>query len=114
MGVEPWIGGVSLAGLLEMGPRTLDLTPGGRFQALLGLGNTHVQVCGKFGHNAGFVGSVYFDCPNKPCYLCGEPGHSTLTCRYRVSPGHGCSQAFGVGAEGSLLRSLRHRERDGR
>ena len=28
------------------------------------------QVCGKAGHQAGFVGSTYVDCPNKPCYLC--------------------------------------------
>jgi DNA damage-binding protein 2 len=33
-----------------------------------------LQVCGKSGHKAGFVGSVYMDCPNKPCYLCKQPG----------------------------------------
>lgn len=33
-----------------------------------------LQVCKKTGHQAGFVGSVYMDCPNKPCYLCKLPG----------------------------------------
>ncbi len=30
------------------------------------------QVCGEAGHNAGFVGSKYMDCPNKACYLCKQ------------------------------------------
>ena len=33
-----------------------------------------VQVCKAKDHQAGFVGSVYLDCPNKPCYLCKQPG----------------------------------------
>jgi DNA damage-binding protein 2 len=28
------------------------------------------KVCGARDHTAGFQGSVYLDCPNKPCYLC--------------------------------------------
>ncbi len=32
------------------------------------------QVCKAKDHQAGFVGSVYMDCPNKPCYLCKKPG----------------------------------------
>jgi len=31
-----------------------------------------LQVCGEAGHNAGFVGSKYMDCPNKACYLCKQ------------------------------------------
>ncbi len=27
------------------------------------------HVCGQLGHKAGFKGTVYVDCPNKPCYL---------------------------------------------
>lgn len=42
-----------------------------------------LQVCGKRGHSAGFVGAKYVDCPNKPCYLCGKQGHSTMTCPFR-------------------------------
>lgn len=45
------------------------------------------QVCGKSGHAAGFVGSTYIDCPNKPCYLCKTPGHTTATCPHRLAPG---------------------------
>lgn len=55
----------------------------------------HTQVCGKKGHCAGFIGARYFDCPNKPCYLCGQSGHSTMTCPFRIDPGHGCSAAPG-------------------
>ena len=45
------------------------------------------HVCGKRGHNAGFVGAVYADCPNRPCYLCKQEGHTTQTCPYRIMPG---------------------------
>ena len=36
------------------------------------LSNVLSQVCGEAGHNAGFVGSKYMDCPNKACYLCKQ------------------------------------------
>lgn len=26
----------------------------------------YLQVCGKAGHMAGFIGAKYLDCPNKP------------------------------------------------
>lgn len=45
------------------------------------------QVCGKTGHRAGFVGATYVDCPNKPCYLCKQRGHTTATCPFRLAPG---------------------------
>lgn len=49
-------------------------------------------------HAAGFVGSVYVDCPNKPCYLCKRPGHTTATCPFRlggekVETAHGASKS---------------------
>merc|ERR1712118_489139 len=28
------------------------------------------KACKQFGHQAGFRGSVYVDCPVRPCYLC--------------------------------------------
>lgn len=72
-----------------------------------------VQVCGKRGHCAGFVGSVYHDCPFKPCYLCKQSGHTTMTCPFRIAPEHGCRQASGLCSD-SLLACIRSRERDGR
>lgn len=70
-------------------------------------GSNRCHVCGAIGHTAGFVGSVYFDCPNKPCYLCGESGHSTMTCPHRVSPGHGCQAAADVNQrQDGILPSL--------
>lgn len=71
------------------------------------------QVCGKRGHCAGFVGSVYHDCPFKPCYLCKQSGHTTMTCPFRIAPEHGCRQASGLCSD-SLLACIRGRERDGR
>lgn len=71
------------------------------------------QVCGKRGHNAGFTGAIYVDCPNKPCYLCKKAGHTTATCPYRIAPEHGCVAASSV-SEHSLLGSVLRRERDGR
>ncbi|KAF6153594.1 hypothetical protein GIB67_027461 [Kingdonia uniflora] len=47
------------------------------------------KVCKKTGHEAGFKGATYIDCPMKPCYLCKMPGHTTLTCPHRVSSEHG-------------------------
>ncbi|KAF7020709.1 hypothetical protein CFC21_033772 [Triticum aestivum] len=47
------------------------------------------KVCKKTGHEAGFKGAVYIDCPMKPCFLCKMPGHTTLTCPHRVAMEHG-------------------------
>ncbi|KAF2291641.1 hypothetical protein GH714_027785 [Hevea brasiliensis] len=32
------------------------------------------KVCKKPGHEAGFKGATYIDCPMKPCFLCKMPG----------------------------------------
>ncbi|KAL5228486.1 hypothetical protein ABZP36_016751 [Zizania latifolia] len=47
------------------------------------------KVCKSTGHEAGFKGAVYIDCPRKPCFLCKMPGHTTLTCPHRVAMEHG-------------------------
>ncbi|TKY56462.1 DAMAGED DNA-BINDING 2 [Spatholobus suberectus] len=47
------------------------------------------KVCKKPGHEAGFKGATYIDCPMKPCFLCKRPGHTTLTCPHRVTTEHG-------------------------
>lgn len=60
-------------------------------------GNIVCHVCGKAGHNAGFIGSIYVDCPNKPCYLCKRVGHTTQTCPFRVQPHHGASASAAAG-----------------
>lgn len=72
-----------------------------------------LQVCGKKGHCAGFVGSVYHDCPFKPCYLCKQSGHTTMTCPFRIAPEHGCRQASGICSDG-MLAFVRQRELSGR
>ncbi|KAA6425236.1 MAG: DAMAGED DNA-BINDING 2 protein [Trebouxia sp. A1-2] len=71
------------------------------------------HVCGQKGHCAGFVGSVYQDCPNKPCYLCKQPGHTTMTCPYRTASEHGCTQAASISGD-TLLRAVQRRELNGR
>ncbi|KAI4306610.1 hypothetical protein L6164_029871 [Bauhinia variegata] len=43
------------------------------------------KVCKKPGHEAGFRGATYIDCPMKPCFLCKMPGHTTMTCPHRVT-----------------------------
>ncbi|CAI9106960.1 OLC1v1006212C1 [Oldenlandia corymbosa var. corymbosa] len=43
------------------------------------------KVCKKTGHEAGFKGATYIDCPMKPCFLCKMPGHTTMTCPHRVA-----------------------------
>ncbi len=69
------------------------------------------HVCGQKGHQAGFVGSVYLDCINKPCYLCKQHGHTTATCPHRVAPETGCTSAVHSQAE-SLLQSVLDRPCD--
>lgn len=70
------------------------------------------HVCGQKGHCAGFVGSVYQDCPNKPCYLCKQAGHTTMTCPYRIASEHGCTQAASISGD-TLLRAVQRRELNG-
>ncbi|XP_076915269.1 protein DAMAGED DNA-BINDING 2-like isoform X1 [Bidens hawaiensis] len=43
------------------------------------------KVCKRTGHQAGFQGATYIDCPMKPCFLCKLPGHTTNTCPHRVA-----------------------------
>ncbi|PWA69615.1 damaged DNA binding 2 [Artemisia annua] len=43
------------------------------------------KVCKKTGHQAGFQGATYIDCPMKPCFLCKLPGHTTVDCPHRVA-----------------------------
>ncbi|KAL1193126.1 Protein DAMAGED DNA-BINDING 2 [Cardamine amara subsp. amara] len=47
------------------------------------------KVCKQPGHEAGFKGATYIDCPMKPCFLCKMPGHTTMSCPYRVAIDHG-------------------------
>ncbi|KAG4167899.1 hypothetical protein ERO13_A13G224600v2 [Gossypium hirsutum] len=47
------------------------------------------KVCKKTGHEAGFKGATYIDCPMKPCFLCKMPGHTTMACPHRVATEHG-------------------------
>ncbi|KAJ4834688.1 DNA damage-binding protein 2 [Turnera subulata] len=47
------------------------------------------KVCKKPGHEAGFKGATYIDCPMKPCFLCKMPGHTTMTCPHRVTTEYG-------------------------
>ncbi|XVF68986.1 hypothetical protein PTKIN_Ptkin11bG0045300 [Pterospermum kingtungense] len=51
------------------------------------------KVCKKAGHEAGFKGATYIDCPMKPCFLCKMPGHTTMTCPHRVTTEHGVMPA---------------------
>ncbi|KAK9057566.1 hypothetical protein SSX86_022402 [Deinandra increscens subsp. villosa] len=43
------------------------------------------KVCKRTGHQAGFQGATYIDCPMKPCFLCKMPGHTTVNCPHRVA-----------------------------
>lgn len=47
------------------------------------------KVCKKTGHEAGFRGATYIDCPMKPCFLCKMPGHTAMTCPHRVATEYG-------------------------
>lgn len=40
------------------------------------------QVCKQKGHEAGFKGATYIDCPQKPCFLCKQPGKLWLCCMF--------------------------------
>ncbi|KAL3649149.1 DNA damage-binding protein 2 [Castilleja foliolosa] len=51
------------------------------------------KVCKKSGHEAGFKGATYIDCPMKPCFLCKMPGHTTVTCPHRVATEYGVAPA---------------------
>eukprot|EP00891_Asterochloris_glomerata_P004616 jgi/Astpho2/4616/Aster-00190 len=70
------------------------------------------HVCGKPGHNAGFQGSVYVDCLNKPCFLCRGTGHTTMTCPHRIRQDH--NFAASSGGKETLLSTLLERESNGR
>ncbi|CAL8469557.1 g9098 [Coccomyxa elongata] len=85
----------------------------GKISISLGKKGLVCHVCGKKGHCAGFVGSVYHDCPFKPCYLCKQAGHTTMTCPFRIAPEHGCRQATGICSDG-MLACVRQRELSGR
>lgn len=60
------------------------------------------KACKRTGHQAGFKGAVYIDCPMKPCFLCKMPGHTTLTCPHRVTMEHGVIPAPKRNANTSL------------
>ncbi|KAM7522075.1 hypothetical protein LguiA_011977 [Lonicera macranthoides] len=47
------------------------------------------KVCKRTGHEAGFKGATYIDCPMKPCFLCKLPGHTTIACPHRVATEYG-------------------------
>ncbi|WOL16542.1 protein DAMAGED DNA-BINDING 2 [Canna indica] len=47
------------------------------------------KVCKEAGHEAGFKGATYIDCPRKPCFLCKMPGHTTMSCPHRIAMEHG-------------------------
>ncbi|KAL8525754.1 hypothetical protein ACS0TY_015116 [Phlomoides rotata] len=51
------------------------------------------KVCKKPGHEAGFRGATYIDCPMKPCFLCKMPGHTTVACPHRVATEYGVAPA---------------------
>eukprot|EP00899_Mesostigma_viride_P017477 jgi/Mesvir1/25730/Mv01914-RA.1 len=74
------------------------------------------KVCGKTGHTAGFVGAVYVDCPNRPCYLCKLPGHTTMTCPFKSgshassSTNSGASPSPSKGRGNAVLGLVRGRE----
>lgn len=60
------------------------------------------KVCKRTGHEAGFKGATYIDCPMKPCFLCKMPGHTTMTCPHRVATEFGVVPAPPRNAHNSL------------
>eukprot|EP00803_Ostreobium_quekettii_P006655 evm.model.scf_1440.2 EVM.evm.TU.scf_1440.2 scf_1440:3158-4445(-) len=73
------------------------------------------RVCGSKDHRAGFSGATYIDCPNKPCYLCKKPGHTTSTCPHRLAPLESGGRAANLanGAQEGVVQLLGKREREG-
>ncbi|XP_024975547.1 protein DAMAGED DNA-BINDING 2 [Cynara cardunculus var. scolymus] len=71
------------------------------------------KVCKKTGHQAGFQGATYIDCPMKPCFLCKLPGHTTVNCPHRAAIEFGVIPASRKRTHNSLdyvfERQLRHR-----
>ncbi|CAI5987279.1 unnamed protein product [Closterium sp. NIES-64] len=68
------------------------------------------RVCGSKGHEAGFVGSVYVDCPNRPCFLCKLPGHTTATCPHRVGADGGSVAVQGGRTHEGVLHTVQQRQ----
>ncbi|KAL3850595.1 hypothetical protein ACJIZ3_012477 [Penstemon smallii] len=70
------------------------------------------KVCKKPGHEAGFRGATYIDCPMKPCFLCKMPGHTTMSCPHRVATEYGVIPAPLKNTHSSLeyvfQRQVRH------
>ncbi|KAG1337713.1 DNA damage-binding protein 2 [Cocos nucifera] len=60
------------------------------------------KVCKGTGHEAGFKGATYIDCPRKPCFLCKRPGHTTMSCPHRVATEHGVIPAARRNTDTSL------------
>lgn len=60
------------------------------------------KVCKRKGHEAGFKGATYIDCPMKPCFLCKMPGHTTMTCPHKVATEHGVIPAPNRNTRSSL------------
>ncbi|KAL7598941.1 hypothetical protein Lser_V15G26683 [Lactuca serriola] len=71
------------------------------------------KVCKRTGHQAGFQGPTYIDCPMKPCFLCKLPGHTTVNCPHRVAMEFGVIPASRKRTNNSLdyvfERQVRHR-----
>lgn len=61
------------------------------------------KVCKRTGHEAGFKGATYIDCPMKPCFLCKMPGHTTMTCPHRVATEFGVIPASHKNTRNALL-----------
>ncbi|KAJ9543797.1 hypothetical protein OSB04_023504 [Centaurea solstitialis] len=71
------------------------------------------KVCKRTGHQAGFQGATYIDCPMKPCFLCKMPGHTTVSCPHRAAMEFGVIPASRKRTHNSLdyvfERQMRHR-----
>lgn len=71
------------------------------------------KVCKRTGHQAGFQGATYIDCPMKPCFLCKLPGHTTVNCPHRAAMEFGVIPASRKRTHNSLdyvfERQMRHK-----